>query len=170
MKNGNPDARLARRAVAKRGAEKAKFLEALKKTPIIQLASQQSGLPSRATYYRWRKEDPEFAKAADEAIAEGVELVSDLAETKLIAAIKDGDFNAIRFWLKNRDPDYAEKLQIQAKVEAIDKPLTPEQEAVVRRAIELAQIKPTHYVEQQHLSTTPSDTERDRPDSDPGTC
>jgi len=147
MENATPEAKPARRMVAKRDAEKTKFLDALRKTPIIQLASQQAGLPSRATYYRWRKDDPDFAKACDEAIGEGVELISDLAETKLVSAIKDGDFNAIRFWLKNRDPDYAEKLQIQAKVETTEKPLTPEQEAVIRHAIELAQIKPT-YVEQ----------------------
>ncbi len=110
MENAKIEAKPARRMAAKREAEKAKFREALRKTPIIQLASQQSGIPSRATYYRWRKDDPEFAKDCDEAIGEGVELVSDLAETKLISAIKDGDFNAIRFWLKNRDPDYAVKL------------------------------------------------------------
>lgn len=165
MENTNPDTTPARRTVAKREAEKTRFLEALKKTPIIQLASQQSGLPSRATYYRWRKEDSEFAKAADDAITEGVELVSDLAETKLIAAIKDGDFNAIRFWLKNRDPDYAEKLQIQAKVESTDKSLTPEQEAIIRHAIELAELK-SSYGEQQTPSL-PVSPEGSGPDRDP---
>lgn len=157
MENQNHEDVPVRRMIAKREAEKTKFLDALRKTPIIQLASQQAGLPSRATYYRWRKDDPEFAKACDEAIGEGVELISDLAETRLVTAIKDGDFNAIRFWLKNRDPDYAEKLQIQAKVEAVDKPLTPEQEAVIRHAIRLAQIKPT-YVEQPP-TILPPDTE-----------
>jgi predicted DNA binding protein len=165
MENAKPDTKPKHRAVAKREAEKTRFLEALKKTPIVQLASQQSGLPSRATYYRWRKEDSEFAKAADDAIGEGVELVSDLAETKLIAAIKDGDFNAIRFWLKNRDPDYAEKLQIQAKVESTDKSLTPEQEAVIRRAIELAQLKPSYG--QHETPALPSSPEGSGSDRDP---
>lgn len=134
----------ARRTQAKRAAEKAKLLEALRKSPIIQIACQQACIQSRSSYYRWRSEDPEFAKACDNAIGEGVELVSDLAESKLIQAIKEQNYSAISFWLRHRHPAYAEKLQIQAKVEAIDKPLTTEQVTVIRHAIELARL-PSSY-------------------------
>lgn len=133
----------ARRTQAKRGAEKARLIEAFRKTPIVQLACQQAGIQSRSSYYRWRHEDAEFAKACDDSIGEGVELVSDLAESKLIQAIKEQNYSAISFWLRHRHPAYAEKLHIQAKVE-VDKPLTPEQEAAIRRAIELARLPPPH--------------------------
>ena len=121
--------------------EKLKLIEALKKSAIVQLACQQAGI-GRATYYRWRKEDEAFAKGCDEAIAQGVGLISDLAESKLITAIKEQNYSAIAFWLRHRHPAYADKLQIQAKVETTDKPLTLEQQAAIRRALELARLQP----------------------------
>lgn len=124
---------------SKRLAEKAKFLQALRHTPIIQLASQQAGFPSRATYYRWRKEDLEFAKDCDGAIAEGVDLINDLAETKLISAIKEQNFNAISFWLRKRSPKFRDRLEVTALNLPKDE-LTPEQEAVVKEALRLASL------------------------------
>lgn len=113
--------------------QKSALIEQLRRTPIIQVACEKTGI-GRASYYRWRKDDPDFAKACDEAMAEGVELVSDLAESKLIGAIKEQNHSAISFWLRHRHPAYAQKLQIQAKVET-EAPLTPEQEELVRRAL-----------------------------------
>lgn len=119
--------------------QKALLIEQLRRTPIVQVACEKTGI-GRASYYRWRKDDPDFAKACDEAMSEGSELVNDLAESKLIQAIKEQNYSAISFWLRHRHPAYADKLHIQAKVETLDKPLTPEQEATVRRAIELARL------------------------------
>lgn len=113
--------------------QKFALIEQLRRTPIIQVACEKTGI-GRASYYRWRKDDPDFAKACDEALAEGVELVSDLAESKLIGAIKEQNHSAISFWLRHRHPAYAQKLQIQAKVET-EAPLSPEQEELVRRAL-----------------------------------
>lgn len=118
----------------KQGSEKTKLIEALKKSAIVQLACQQANI-ARATYYRWRQEDESFAKACDEAMSEGTSLVSDLAESKLVGAIKDQNMSAISFWLRHRHPAYAEKLQIHAKVET-NAALTTEQEALVRQALE----------------------------------
>ncbi len=39
----------------------------LKKTPIVQVACERSSV-GRATYYRWKKDDADFAKQADEAL------------------------------------------------------------------------------------------------------
>ena len=36
---------------------KEQLLEILKKTPIVQIACEKAGV-GRATYYRWRKDDP----------------------------------------------------------------------------------------------------------------
>lgn len=113
--------------------QKTLLIEQLRRTPIIQVACEKIGV-GRASYYRWRKDDEDFAKACDEAMTEGVELVSDLAESKLINAIKEQNHGAISFWLRHRHPAYAEKLQIRAKVET-DTSLTPEQEELVRRAL-----------------------------------
>lgn len=113
--------------------QKTALIEQLRRTPIVQVACEKTGV-GRATYYRWRKDDPDFTKACDEALAEGVSLVSDLAESKLINSIKEQNHGAISFWLRHRHPAYAEKLQIQAKVEA-DVSLSPEQEDLVRRAL-----------------------------------
>ena len=118
----------------KQESEKSKLIEALKKSAIVQLACQQANV-ARATYYRWRQEDESFAKACDEAMSEGTSLVSDLAESKLVGAIRDQNMTAISFWLRHRHPAYAEKLQIHAKVET-NAALSAEQEALVRQALE----------------------------------
>lgn len=114
--------------------QKTLVIEQLRRTPIIQVACEKTGI-GRASYYRWRKDDSDFTKACDEAMAEGVELVSDLAESKLINGIKNQNHGAISFWLRHRHPAYAEKLQIQAKVET-NTILTAEQEELVRKALE----------------------------------
>ena len=113
--------------------QKTLLIEQLRRTPIVQVACEKTGI-GRASYYRWRKDDPDFAKACDEAMQEGVELVSDLAESKLINSIKEQHHGAISFWLRHRHPAYADKLHVQAKVET-DVALSPEQEELVRRAL-----------------------------------
>lgn len=131
-------------------SQKALLIEQLRRTPIIQVACEKIGI-GRATYYRWRKDDQDFSKACDEALADGVELVSDLAESKLISGIKEQNHSAISFWLRHRHPAYAQKLQIQAKVET-DSALTPEQEELVRRAL-------NHITNPIKLTTEPYDPE-----------
>lgn len=91
--------------------EKGILLEQLKKTPIVQIACEKSGV-GRATYYRWLKEDPEFAKLADEALAQGTLLINDLAESKLIASVQNQNMTAIIFWLKNHHPAYTTKIEL----------------------------------------------------------
>ena len=89
--------------------DKELLLEQLRKTPIVQVACQKTNV-GRATYYRWRKEDKEFSRMADNALAEGNLLVNDMAESQLISAIKDKNLGAIIFWLKNRHPAYTTKI------------------------------------------------------------
>ncbi len=124
--------------VTRQASDKAKLLEALRKSPIVQAACQQSGI-SRATYYRWRKEDPRFAAGCDAAIEEGAELVSDMAESKLITSIKEQNFNAISFWLRKRSPKFRDRLEVVAATAPQDA-LTPEQESVVKEALRLASL------------------------------
>ena len=113
------------------------LIELFKETPIAYLVCKKAGI-SRATLYRWKKNDKEFAKQVDKALREGTEMINDVAVSQLIAAIKDKNIGAIRFWLQNNDPKYSNKLEVSAIVKREDIELTPEQKAVVKRALELA--------------------------------
>ncbi len=117
------------------------FLEELKKVPIVQVACEKSGI-SRNTLYRWKRDDPEFAKALEDALADGVAFVNDMSESQLLQLIKDKSFSAVRFWLNKRHPAYKDKLEVINKKETDE--LSPEQADIVRRAFELAQIIPTN--------------------------
>jgi hypothetical protein len=121
--------------------DKELLLEQLKKTPIVQVACQKVGV-GRASYYRWRKEDEEFAKATDTALAEGSSLVNDMAESQLISAIKDKNLGAIIFWLKSHHPSYTTKMEVTAQLKTDNEVLTPEQEKLVTKALKLAALIP----------------------------
>ncbi len=113
------------------------LVEQLKKTPIVQVACGKINI-GRATYYRWRKDDQEFANSADGAITEGALLVNDIAESQLMSAIKEKNLTAIIFWLKHHHPNYATKVEVTARLKADNEVLTPEQEALVTKALKLA--------------------------------
>jgi hypothetical protein len=128
------------------------FLEQLQKTPVVEIACQKINI-SRMTFYRWKADDKEFAKEADEAVRDGQKLVNDLAESQLIGAVKDRNLPAIMYWLRNHHPDYANKLRIEHALD--DEELTPEQEAVVREALRLAAFSPVET--NQELYEQPTD-------------
>ncbi|MDD5710747.1 MAG: phBC6A51 family helix-turn-helix protein [Candidatus Colwellbacteria bacterium] len=83
-----------------------KFLEELSEVPIVSDSCEKVGI-SRNTPYRWRREDPVFSKEMSRAMSMGVNHVSDLAESKLIQKIQQGDMAAIKYWLNNRKRNYA---------------------------------------------------------------
>jgi transposase-like protein len=114
-------------------ADKKLLVEQLKKTPIIQLACERCGI-SRTTYYQWRKDDEQFRKDSDDSMKDGKDMINDLSESQLIALIKEKNFNAIQLWLRQHHHEYGNRLEIKAKIEAED-PLTPEQEALVKKAL-----------------------------------
>ncbi len=117
--------------------EKQTVIDALRKTPIIQIVCDKTGV-SRATFYRWRKDDKAFAKKADEALHEGTTLVNDLAESQLIAAIREKNLGAITFWLKHHHPSYANKLELSGKLTE-EYQLNPEQEKLMIKALTMLQ-------------------------------
>ena len=122
---------------ARKAREQAMLLDQLRKMPIVQIACEKAGV-SRATYYRWKKEDEKFAEAADEALQDGVTLVSDMAESQLLSQIRDNNLGAIMYWLKHRNPNYNNKLEVTARLKNVDDELTPEQEAAITEALKLA--------------------------------
>jgi len=121
----------------KQKLKKEELIEQLKKTPIVQIACEKVGV-GRATFYRWRKDDNEFAQVVEQALTDGAYLVSDMAESKLISAIKKENLAAIIFWLKSHHAKYRTKLDINANIRNLDESLTAEQEALVREALRLA--------------------------------
>jgi hypothetical protein len=120
---------------------KEQLIEQLKKTPIIQVSCEKVGI-GRATFYRWKQEDQDFATRADEALAEGSSLVNDVAESQLMSAIRDKNLTAIIFWLKHHHPNYATKVEVTARLKADNEVLTPEQEVLVTKALKLASLIP----------------------------
>lgn len=115
------------------------LIEQLGKTPIVEAACSKIGI-GRTTFYRWKKEDKEFAERAEEAICQGLSLISDIAESQLINAIKTGQLTAIIFWLRNHRDTYKTKVEISGQINNQIEALDPEQEALVREALRLASL------------------------------
>jgi len=115
--------------------QKELFIEQLKKTPIIQIVCERLDI-GRTTYYRWKRQDKKFSDECDRAIFEGNHLVSDIAESQLISAIRDKNLGAIIFWLKTHNPTYSPKLEVTSKT--YDSKLSPEQAKNIKYALMLA--------------------------------
>lgn len=115
--------------------DKKAIIEQLKKTPIIQVTCEKLGI-SRATFYRWKKNDEKFAEEVDLALQEGSQLINDMAESQLITAIKNGNLTGIIFWLKNHHKNYSPKLEVTTKNPEI--PLTDEQKEIIRQSLNMA--------------------------------
>ena len=113
------------------------FLEELSKVPIVQVACEKCGL-SRNSVYRWRKQDKTFEKKMDEALVSGVAFVNDMSESQLLTLIKEKSYSAISFWLRHRNDNYKDKIEITTKEESGE--LSPSQAKIVRHALKLASI------------------------------
>ncbi len=113
------------------------MLEQLTKTPVVQIAVEKVGI-SRSTFYRWKEEDPKFAKEADQALTEGIALVNDMAESQLLSAIRDRNITAIFYWLNHRHSAYSNKLEITAKVK--DETLSLDQQELIKKALKHASL------------------------------
>jgi hypothetical protein len=125
------------------------FLDELKKVPIVQVACEKTGL-SRNSVYRWRKEDKDFAKIMDDALAEGVALVNDMSESQLFTLIKEKNYSAISFWLRHRNVNYKDKLEITNREESEE--LTESQAQIVKEALALANITKAESI--NNINTT----------------
>jgi hypothetical protein len=82
-----------------------KLLTELERTGIPLTACSKVGI-ARSPYYRWRQESIVFKLQADEAIQIGRENITDLAESKLLKNIGDGNQRAIEFQLRHNDSRY----------------------------------------------------------------
>lgn len=121
--------------------QKKDLLEKLKETPVVEIACRKIGI-ARATYYRWRISDEKFAKEAELALEAGSALVNDMAESQILTAIKEQNMTAIIYWLNHHHPAYATKIEVTANLKNQNETLTPEQEALVTKALQLASLIP----------------------------
>ncbi len=142
--------------------EKEALLESLKQVPIIEYACKRTGI-SRTTFYRWKKDDKEFAKAVEEALTEGEELITDLSENQLISLIKDKNFQAIQLWLRAHHRKYSEKIEITTNTNVKDE-LDEEQEKIVREAMRLATMT-EEEIKAAEKSSVKKDSEEIKPEN-----
>ncbi len=136
---------------------KSLLLEQLRKTPIIEAACQKAGI-SRQTFYRWKTDDLEFAKEIEKATADGQMFVSDLAESQLISAVRDRNFQAIAYWLKHHHPNYKTKIQIEGSLQMPQEELTDEQREIVTEALRLASL--SSAADSEHGTENAKDLQR----------
>lgn len=81
------------------------LLEQLRKLPNVSVACERVEV-SRNTFYKWCQLDIEFKKEVDKALESGVESINDLAESKLIGLINNGNQRAVEYWLNNHKKAY----------------------------------------------------------------
>lgn len=77
----------------------------LENLPNKSYVCQKLGI-SRQTLYRWLSDDHDFSSDVDVAIRIGNESMCDLAESKIIEKVKEGDFRAAKYILDNKHKDY----------------------------------------------------------------
>lgn len=90
------------------------LLKALKKNGGVICKACESVNISRMQYYRWLKEDAEFA----EKVREVEESMIDFVENRLMTLINDGDTTATIFYLKTKGKNrgYVEKMQVDGNL------------------------------------------------------
>lgn len=112
--------------------EKTIILEQLEKTPIVQVACEKTWI-SRATYYRWVKDDKVFAKSTREYMQRWISMMNDLAESQLLKSVKEWNMTWIIFWLKSRHTAYNSKVEITDTREKQE--LTNEEKKIVQNVL-----------------------------------
>lgn len=94
------------------------ILEALKTTPLVNVACAKAGI-ARSSYYRWVNDDLEFKKRAQRAMRSGTHNMNDIMEGLLFQKAKQGSLNAITYYLSHMHPNYRKKDKV--KVEIVQK-------------------------------------------------
>jgi hypothetical protein len=117
--------------------DKLRVLEHLRSVPIIEVACKKANI-ARATYYRWRNEDPDFLRESEDALEDGIALINDMTESQLIGLIKEKKFQAVQFWLRHNHSRFLLKEKEHSLMKPRrDTPLSKEQTKVLRGALAL---------------------------------
>lgn len=94
--------------IKNRRGKKAQLLKELQDNPTIERACRKINI-SRATFYRWLKEDSQYKTEVEEAQEIGRGKITDFAESKLFENIQNSHFASIRFWLQHNTNRYSPK-------------------------------------------------------------
>lgn len=94
--------------MAKHNDTRAKTIQMIAEMPFVNQACKKAGI-SRATFYRWKKDNPEFREGVKKALSEGRENIAEIAEVMLMKRVRDGDMNAIKFTLNHNSDRYKPK-------------------------------------------------------------
>jgi transposase-like protein len=97
----------------KTAASKEAFLTQLEQSfGLVATTCRKAGI-SRSTYYKWRKEDTDFANKADEVR----ELQKDAVEALILKKMKCGDTAMLIFYAKTqmKDRGYVERTEVVGK-------------------------------------------------------
>lgn len=97
----------------KTAASKEAFLTQLEQSfGLVSTTCRKVGI-SRSTYYKWRKDDSQFADRADDI----KELQKDAVEALILKKMKDGDTSMLIFYAKTqmKDRGYVERTEIVGK-------------------------------------------------------
>ena len=133
----------------------------LRKTPIVQIACERTGV-GRSTYYKWRTNDHIFGRAADRALEAGKFFINDLAKSKLLQLIKDGNLTAIIFWLKHNDPTFTAVTRVIHEYEtATIKPSVEENSIATQKIAEMMAYKLTPKQTAEEVKEIIEDEERE---------
>lgn len=84
---------------------KQKLLGELEKSGNVYFTCSKVNV-SRATYYRWKKENEKFRSEAEGAEYLGRENSCDIAEWALMSKIKEKDLPSIKYFLSHNSPRY----------------------------------------------------------------
>ena len=117
----------------KKDTGKKAVLEQLIKTPIVEVACSKAGI-GKTSFYQWKNDDVEFAKAVNEAMKVGIDFISDIAESQLINLIKNGKFVAVAYWLKHNRAQYRDRMEIGGEVR-LTRESTPEEKELIAEAL-----------------------------------
>jgi hypothetical protein len=115
---------------------KAAIIKRLSEVRIVEIACKSVGI-SRSTYYRWIQDDETFKLYCEDAIRQGTDTISDLAESQLVSKIKSGDFRAVVYWLEHHSRDYKPRSKYPAEEVDHFKEMSDEEFEFVSRSVEI---------------------------------
>ncbi len=96
-------------------AKKATFISALTQGKSVKDAAAASGV-HRRTFYDWRDQDAEFARAWEDAQAENVEALEDEVRRRALDPSDKTSHILLMFLLKKHDPSYRENYKREVTI------------------------------------------------------
>ena len=92
--------------MAKNSDTRVKFIQIIADTPFVNHACKKVGI-SRATFYRWMKDNKGFRDAVSQALKDGRENTVEIAEAVLLKKMREGDLGATKYYLSFNSERYA---------------------------------------------------------------